>query len=155
MIVMARDRGYDELLESLKGRRVLVWTCNTCARFCGVGGREAAEDLRRRLSADGVEASGPVSSSACGFMRNADRMAEEAGGGYDTILALCCDIGAVNAREATGREVVNPIVTFGSGNLGRDGVPHLVSVVCGRVMSDVPLPDAAADSGCFEGPFRR
>ena len=48
MIVMARDRGYDELLESLKGRRVLVWTCNTCARFCGVGGREAAEDLRRR-----------------------------------------------------------------------------------------------------------
>ena len=41
MTVMARDRGYDELLGDVRGRRVLVWTCNTCARLCNIGGREA------------------------------------------------------------------------------------------------------------------
>lgn len=153
MIVMARDRGYDGLLESLRGRRVLIWTCNTCARFCGVGGRDAAEDLCRRLSNDGIDLAGSVSSSACCFTRNADRMCAEAGEGYDTVLALCCDIGAMNAREATGAEVINPIVTFGAGYLARDGTPHLASIVCGRVVTDVPLSQAASDSGCFEGPF--
>ena len=34
MMVMRRSCGYPELLESLKGKRVLVWTCNTCARLC-------------------------------------------------------------------------------------------------------------------------
>lgn len=153
MIIMARDRGYVELLEVLRGRRVLVWTCNTCARFCGVGGRESAEGLSRRLSGDGVCIVGAVSSSACCLVRSAEKMKVEAGEGYDTVLALCCDIGAVNAGEATGVDVVNPVVTFGAGYLAKDGIPHLSVVVCGRVVRDVSLSEAAAESGCFVGPF--
>lgn len=153
MIVMARDRGYVELLEALRGCRVLIWTCNTCARFCGVGGRESAEDLSRRLSGDGIRIVGIVSSSACCFVRSAEKMKAESEEGYDTVLALCCDIGAVNAGEVTGANIVNPVVTFGAGYLAKDGVPHLSVVVCGRVVRDSSLSDVAVESGCLIGPF--
>lgn len=80
-------------------------------------------------------------------------MEAEAEEGYDIVLALCCDIGAINARDVTGAEVINPIVTFGAGYLAKDGVPHLSLVVCGRVVRDDPLPEVAADGGCFIGSF--
>ena len=64
MTVMARDRGYDELLGDVRGRRVLVWTCNTCARLCNIGGREAGDRLASKLSEDGVDVAVFVCSSA-------------------------------------------------------------------------------------------
>lgn len=153
MIVMARDRSYEDLLGALRGKRVLIWTCNTCARFCGVGGREAASDLAFRLSADGIEMAGIESSAACCFMKNAVSSMESAKKGFDTVLAICCDIGARNAGEASGTNVVNPIVTYGAGYLDADGVPHAVSIVCGRTVRDDPLPSLAEESGCYVGPF--
>ena len=64
MQMMLRDRDYPELLEELKGRKVLIWTCNTCARLCDVGGRENAEALAGRLMEDGVEVVGISSTGA-------------------------------------------------------------------------------------------
>ncbi len=154
MIIMARDRGYDELLPDLEGRRVLVWTCNTCARFCnGLGGREAAEALAERLSKDGIDVVGTVSSSACCFMSKALRMAESKKDS-DLVLALCCDIGARNASAATGIEVLNPVVTFGAGYLDSDGTPRAASVICGRTVRDESLSELAEESGSHAGPFR-
>ncbi len=152
MIVMARDRGYRELLGDLSGRRVLLWTCNTCARFCGVGGRERAFELASRLEADGVTVVGVASSSACCFMRKAREMADGADG-FDTVLALCCDMGARNAGAATGVDVVNPVVTFGPGYLDDGGAPRVASVVCGRTVVDEPLEETASRAGCQTGPF--
>lgn len=152
MIVMARDRSYADLLGDLAGRRVLLWTCNTCARFCGVGGRDRAQELASRLSADGVDVAGVTSSSACCFMRKAREMAESAEDG-ELVLALCCDMGARNAGAATGLEVLNPMVTFGPGYLDDDGTPRLASIVCGKTVTDEPLPEAASRSGCQTGPF--
>ena len=154
MQVMARDRDYGDLVGDLRGRSVLVWTCDTCARFCGIGGRDRAEDIASRLSSDGIAVSGVVRSSACCFMRKAREMAASVEG-YDMVLALCCDMGARNASEATGREVLNPVVTFGPGYLDDGGAPRIASVVCGRTVVDEPLSEAAARSGCQEGPLRR
>lgn len=153
MIVMARDRTYEGLLEDLRGRKVLILTCNTCARFCGVGGREAAADLASRMFADGIDVEGVESSAACCFMKNAVSSMASAGERFDTVLAICCDVGARNAAEASGKPVVNPIITFGAGYLDRDGVPHAVSIVCGRTVRDDPLPKLAEESGCLTGPF--
>ncbi len=154
MIIMARDRGYDELLPDLRGRRVLIWTCNTCARLCGgLGGKDAADALAERLSGDGVEVVGTVSSSACCFMSKASRMAESKGD-CDLVLALCCDMGARNASVVTGMEVLNPVVTFGAGYLDSDGTPHVASVICGRTVRDEPIQDVAEQSGSHVGPFR-
>ena len=47
---------YPELLGVLKGKRVAIWTCNTCARLCNnIGGTESSERLADKLAADGVE----------------------------------------------------------------------------------------------------
>ena len=153
MIVMARDREYDDLLTDVRGRRVLLWTCNTCVRFCGgLGGKDAASALAERLVGDGVDVRGVESSSACCFMRNARRMAGSSGV-CDLVLALCCDMGARNASESTGKEVLNPSVTRGPGNLDDAGEPRVASVVCGRPMVDESLSDVIARSGCHGGPF--
>lgn len=152
---MARDREYGDLLDSVSGKAAVVWTCNTCARLCrGMGGKEAAEALALRLSSDGVDVRGTVSSSACCLMSKALAMAESVPGDA-TVVALCCDMGARNAAEATGLPVINPVVTFGPGYLDADGNPRAASVVCGTVVVDESLEDAAARSGCSVGPFRR
>lgn len=149
MMTMVRDRGYGELLRQLGGRRVLVWTCDTCARLCGVAGTDRATDLASRLSSDGVEVVGVASSGACCLMGHAERMADGRDG-YDLVLALCCEAGARNAAEATGCEVLNPIETVGPGYLGSDGVPRVLRRGCDPA-GGVPLGDAAPGMG---GPYR-
>ena len=153
MTVMARDREYGELLEDVRGRKVLVWTCNTCARLCNIGGREAGERLAARLAEDGVEVAGCVCSSAACFMSKADRMASEAKGDYDLVVAVNCDMGARNAEEATGREVLNPVVTFGTGYIDRDGRNRLATVVCGKTVYDEDAGEVAKRNGLWMSPF--
>lgn len=154
MMAMVRDRGYDDLLPMLRGRRVLLWTCDTCARLCGVGGREAAEALASRLSSDGVEVTGVASSGACCLMGRSRAMAEGRRG-HDLVLALCCDVGARNAGAATGSEVLNPVVTLGPGLLDEDGSPRVCVYRDGRIAGDEPLGDAARRLGLGGGPIRR
>ncbi len=119
MTVMARDRDYVQLLEDVRGRRVLVWTCNTCARMCNIGGKEAGERLAAKLAEDGVEVAGSVCSSASCYMSKADRMAASVEGEYNLVVALNCDMGARNAAESTSRDILSPVVTFGTGYLDR------------------------------------
>ena len=152
MQVMARDRDYGDLVADLRGRSVLVWTCDTCARFCGIGGRDRAEDIASRLSSDGIAVAGVIRSSACCFMRKAREMAASAEG-YDMVLALCCDMGARNASEATGKEVLNPVVTFGTGYLDRNGRNRLATIVCGKTVYDEDAEEVAARNGLWMSPF--
>ncbi len=153
MTVMARDREYDDLLNDVRGRRVLVWTCNTCARLCNIGGKDAGERLASRLAEDGVDTAGCVCSSAACFMTKADRMASEVDGEYDLVVALCCDMGARNAAEATGAEVLNPVVTFGTGYLDREGRNRLATIVCGKTVYDEDAEAVAERKGCHMTPF--
>ena len=103
---------------------MLVWTCNTCARFCGVGGKDRAEQVSYELRERGYDVVGTASTSAACFMSKARKLSEESPE-RDVVLALCCDIGADCARKATGARVVNPVRTLGVGYLDDDGVPRL------------------------------
>ncbi len=155
MMAVARDRTYADLLRDLRGRRVLIWTCGTCARLCGgLGGADAARDLAGRLGADGADVAGTVHSSACCLMGKAMAMRGSAPEGYDTVLALCCDVGARNAAEATGAEVLNPVRTLGPGSLDAEGRPMVAVYRDGRIAGEVPLEEAASRAGCRAGPFR-
>lgn len=155
MMTMARDRTYGELLQALKGRKVLIWTCGTCARLCdGLGGKDAAADLAARLSADGIGVVGEVHSSACCLMPKALSMGGSAPEGYDLVLALCCDNGARNAGTATGIEVLNPVTTFGPGLQDAEGRPRVSVYRDGRIVGDVSLEQAVSERGCHTGPFR-
>lgn len=140
MMAVARDRTYADLLRDLRGRRVLIWTCGTCARLCGGLG--------------GADVAGTVHSSACCLMGKAMAMRGSAPEGYDTVLALCCDVGARNAAEATGAEVLNPVRTLGPGSLDAEGRPMVAVYRDGRIAGEVPLEEAASRAGCRAGPFR-
>jgi len=148
MMVMARDREYPQLLEELRGRRVLVWTCTTCARLCSVGGNDTAVRLAGRLEEDGVDVVGTASTSAsCLMPKVADRIPDP--DGYDVVLALTCDIGSACASRFTHKETVNPIDTFGKGYMGMDGSPRLSD----GPDADIPLEELAARRGRHSGPF--
>ena len=124
MTVMARDREYDQLLEDVRGRKVLVWTCNTCARLCNIGGQEAGQRLADRLSRDGVEVAGCVSSSAPCFMSKADRMAASVEGDYDLVVSVNCN--------------------------GRN---RLATIVCGKTVYDEDAEEVAKRNGLWMSPF--
>lgn len=157
MMVMARDGDYEGVLEDLVGRSVLVWTCNTCARLCGgLGGREAAERLAERLVADGVDVRGVVSTGASCLVPKVESAAEGiADRGFDAVLVLNCDLGALCVGRVLGKEVINPVITFGPGYLDDGGVPRLCSVVCGRTVMDESLDEVAGRMGAGVGPFVR
>jgi hypothetical protein len=143
MMIMARDRDYPELVEGLRGRHVLIWSCTTCARLCGVTGRDGAEGLAERLREDGIDVVGTASTSAaCLMPKVAERM--PSGPGYDTVLALTCAIGASCASSHSGAEVVNPVETFGYGYMDDSGEPV-------AMLSDGDRPLSAVSSR--SGPF--
>ncbi|MFQ6123672.1 MAG: hypothetical protein ACE5R6_03575 [Candidatus Heimdallarchaeota archaeon] len=54
MIVSLRTLTYNELKGQLsKDDKIVIWTCNLCIRFCGVGGETVANDLAAKLKDDG------------------------------------------------------------------------------------------------------
>ncbi|MBO4551816.1 MAG: hypothetical protein J5673_01295 [Candidatus Methanomethylophilaceae archaeon] len=128
MLIMARSMDYPELLGKLSGKRVLIWTCNTCARLCNnIGGTESSERLAEKLREDGVEVVGAMSISASCLERKVmDRKEEAVSEKPDLILSLTCSIGSSVAEKVFGRDIINPIDTFGYGLLTGDGVPVLV-----------------------------
>ena len=152
MMLMARDREYGDLLPELEGKMVLIWTCNTCARLCGVGGSEAASRLADRLRGDGIDVVGTAHTSAsCLVPKVVSGMRDVPD--HDIILSLTCDVGSTLAGEVSGSTVLNPMITFGAGYADADMVPRLRSVVCSKVVQDESLEEAAVRAGVFPGPF--
>ena len=128
MLIVSRSMDYRELLDKLRGKRVAIWTCNTCARLCNnIGGTESSERLAERLRDDGVEVLGVVSTSAaCLEKKVIDKKSEILSGDPDVILSMTCCAGDANAEKAFGKETINPIVTHGFGILTENGTPVLM-----------------------------
>lgn len=146
MMIMARGMEYGEIAERLEGRRVAIWTCNTCVRLCSdTGGSDAAERMAGKLREDGIDVVSVGSTSAsCIVSKVSDRLS----GDFDVILSLTCDIGSRCVGDAYRCDVIEPLVTLGSGFLGADGVP--------MVRDDggyIPLEEAASSRGLAVGPY--
>ena len=125
---MSRSMDYPELLGMLKGKRVAIWTCNTCARLCNnIGGTESCERLAEKLSKDAVKVTKVVSTSAaCLEDKVIGKKDEVLSGDPEIILSMTCSAGADNASRIFGKDVVNPVTTFGYGILREDGTPVLM-----------------------------
>ena len=135
MIMMARDRDYEQLRGELRGERVLIWTCNTCARLSGgIGGSESAEKLMDALRGDGIDVVGVCYTSASCIMGKVRAKGDpEMILGCDTVLSLTCDVGAFCAGEVFGKPVMNPIVTLGPGLIGEDGDLSVCTIRDGKM----------------------
>ena len=146
MMIVARGMGYTDIVDRLKGKKVALWTCNTCARMCrGIGGSDAVGRMAGKLREDGIDVVSVGSTSAsCIVYKVSDRLS----GDFDVILSLTCDIGSRCVGDAYRCDVIEPLVTLGSGFLGADGVP--------MVRDDggyIPLEEAASSRGLEVGPY--
>lgn len=123
---MARDRDYADLLEEVKGKKVMIWTCNTCARLCyNMGGDASVQRLAERLQEDGVEIAGTGSTSAGCMISKVKKKLPETDA--DLILALTCGIGARCVLDVSGKDVLNPVRTYGIGYMDEADDPVLVA----------------------------
>ena len=128
MLIVSRSADYPELLDMVRGKKVAIWTCNTCARLCNnIGGTESSERLAEKLKDDGIEVTDVVSTSAaCLEKKVIDKKAEILAGNPDIILSMTCCAGDANARKVFGKETINPIITHGFGILTEDGTPVMM-----------------------------
>lgn len=115
--MIARDRPYSELRDSLKGKKVLIWTCNTCARLCyEIGGKDSAERLGAALGKDGIDVIAVLDTNAsCLEGKVRSKYDGELFGKTDVVVSITCNIGALCAKRAFGKEILNPIATLGAG----------------------------------------
>lgn len=126
MMVMERRCGYGDILAAAKGKRVLIWTCNTCARLCNnLGGDASASELASRLKADGVDVIGVLSTSASCLKSKVRSKSESLDAVPELIISMTCDIGARCVRDVFGTSVFEPFETLGPGYLDEGGVPRL------------------------------
>lgn len=129
MLIIARSMDYSELSTLLQKKKVLVWTCNTCAKLCNrLGGLESCEKLAKRLFQDGVEIVGTVAVSAsCLESHVIGKRSIIECNRSDVILSITCSIGSKIVEKVFNQKTINPITTYGWGYLANDGEPVLVT----------------------------
>lgn len=152
--MVARDRPYSELKDELVGKKVVIWTCNTCARLCNnIGGNDAAERLAAALEKDGVEILGILSTSAS-CLEGKVRAKEDKGmmEKADVVLSMTCNIGALCAERVFGKEVLNPLVTVGAGFVGEDRSIFVCDEVDGKLVVK-GLSEVASERGLWCDPY--
>ena len=156
MMVMARSMGYPRLLEGLRGRRVALWHCGTCARICGIAGEEAIGRLVEKLESDGVEVVSVQGVSASCLKDRVIAKADMQGlSKADVIIALCCDVGAEVLQETVvNTNILNPVLTFGQGVREADGSLHVTRpTATGLPPRRLSYREACCIAGLDEGPF--
>ena len=140
--MIARDRDYPELRDVLSGKRVLIWTCNTCARLCNdIGGTDAAKRLSEALKNDGIDVVGIMFTHASCLEKSVKAKEDmELLGKVDVIVSLTCDTGSICVSSVFHKKVINPIVTFGPGCIREDG-----SLVMWKKNGEFVTYDSVAD----------
>lgn len=154
VLMVARDRPYSELKNDLIGKKVVIWTCNTCARLCyDIGGTESAERLASALRGDGIEVLGVFSTSAsCIEKKVAEKYNGELFNDADIVVSLTCNIGALCAERAFKKEILNPLATVGVGFVGADR-KIFICEENNNGLTVRELPEIAKEKGLWCGPY--
>jgi hypothetical protein len=152
MMMIARNMDYNDILNAVKGRKVVIWTCNTCARLCnGIGGQQAADRLTDKLRSDGVDVKASLSASAACLMSKVTPKTEGISEDADVVISLTCDIGVTCAAKAFKKDVLAPLVMLGFGYVDDDG--SLIVTYCHDVQVPAALDDVAKCKGMTVTPL--
>jgi hypothetical protein len=116
-VIFSRLLPYEEISKRLsKDSKIVIISCNGCARMSGSGGLERAEELRLRLMKEGYKVTDEaVIPYACSepYLRELRRMARlspEA----DTIISLACSAGwSCIKRSFPNMKVINATEDIG------------------------------------------
>ena len=152
MMMIARNKEYSDILNAVRGKKVAVWTCNTCAKLCnGMGGMEAAYTLAESLRADGVDVKSLGSVSAGCLMSKVMPKANEMRDSADVVISLTCDVGVTCAIKAFRKDVLAPFVTLGLGYADENGNMTIISGI--GVHAPVNLEEFAKGKGMVVKPL--
>ena len=98
MVSLTQLLPYEQIVSQLKKTdRIALITCNTCPRFCGVGGIEKMDELAFRLRRDGFIISDQiVLTAACinDYIMNA-RLSE----GLTAAVVIACEAGWCSVKQ--------------------------------------------------------
>lgn len=112
-----------------KWKKIGVVACNTCARVCETGGKEAMTKLVERLRADGFEiVDEDVAPMAC----NLD-IARKGNYKGDIIVIMACDCGLATFQALyPSKRIVSANKTVGLGSRDRYGNIYIVEKILNR-----------------------
>lgn len=164
MIIALRRMSYEKLRDTLdRQAKIIVLSCNNCARIYGLGGRTGLAALADKLDADGFDV---TRRELIGFgcavdlvgKRRKDPATKEVFEQADVILPLACEHGQQSIRMAfPDKQVPDLSRTLGIGWWSAETVrlTHCTSGVDLDVQGPggMPLDDAARHLGLHTGPF--
>ncbi len=134
MIISLRDISYNDLKEKLSDDdKILLWSCDTCIKFCGIGGYDNMTLLENMLTADGYNIIGKnLISIGCMYsLAEQHKNNPEKKELFDeatTIISLTCEDGYETVDSVfEGKKVIRITKTLGVGNFSMDRGPILTA----------------------------
>lgn len=134
MIISLRDLDYKQLKSKMKKEdKIVLWSCNTCIKFCGIGGYDNMVLLEKMLTADGYNVIGKeLISIACMYslaqQHKEDKNKKELFDKATTIICLTCEDGYETAASVfSDKNVIKVVKTLGVGNFTMDRGPILTA----------------------------
>jgi len=164
VIIAMRQMSYEALRDSLDRKaRIIVLSCNNCARVYGLGGRAGLKALADKLEQDGFQV---IHRELLGFgcavdlvaKRGKDPATRELFSQAEVIVPLACEHGQRATRMAfPDKQVPGVSRTLGIGwwTAGTVRLTHCVSGVDLKIVDPqgMPLEEAARALGLETGPF--
>jgi hypothetical protein len=164
MIMTLRTLDYEGLKASLpEDARLLIWSCNTCARMCGgLGGKCSTESLANMLESDGRTVIGREVLTASCFLSAVRKRLErpefrEMVERATHVIPLTCSTGAaLLLKEMPHLQMIDVGRTIGLGYLSESRGPVLTSSLLDELIvpgDGMPLNEVAEALGLHLGPF--
>jgi ferredoxin len=121
LIISVRSLSYDDLKRKLRqDDRIVLWSCDTCVKYCGLGGMEKMIILEDLLKEDGYNViRKELISESCliNLIKKHKTAQEEIFREATAIVVLACEVGYQCVRTAfPSKKVIGTAKTFGVGN---------------------------------------
>ena len=132
MIISVRSLSYDELKRNLShDDKIVLWSCDTCVKHCGIAGMEKMTTLADMLKEDGYTViKKELISESCQINLTKKHKAaqEHIFNNATAIITLTCELGYQCVKAVfPEKKVVGTAKTFGSGNFSNRKGPILTS----------------------------
>lgn len=132
MIISVRSLSYDGLTRNLnRDDKIVIWSCDTCVKYCGIAGMEKMAVLEDLLIEDGYHVlKKELISESCqiNLAKKHKTADEQLFNEATAIICLTCEIGYQCVKTVfPKKKVIGTAKTFGSGNFSNRKGPILTS----------------------------
>lgn len=105
-MIITKKKDIDEVVDSLEGKSVYLFGCDSCAEQCKTGGEPELEEMTGELTKRGFEVLGSslVDETCYTQLIKREFRRKEEPGKADSILVLACGAGVKTVAEAAGEK---------------------------------------------------